>query len=259
MIPFNRQLIAATRPIRYAFNATTFQLFGSSAPIASLKDIYRDKPMLVVGNGPSLNHTPLDDFADIPSIGMNKIDLIYARTKWRPKIIVCLNNLVAKQNQEIFFESEIPVFIAWKARMYLTKNSRKKLNFYSTTYSNSFSTDAVKGFGSSVTVTYVALQMAYWMGANPVIVLGVDHSFKFSGSKLTYQKREGADENHFDPNYFAPGTYWGTPDLAQAECDYRIAATAYKNDGRKIYDATIDGQLNVFEKISISKALDLVK
>ncbi|SDX55895.1 hypothetical protein [Roseicitreum antarcticum] len=257
MIPFNKQLIFATRPLRYAFDSFTYKLSADTSVLQDLKDRNRGKPMLVVGNGPSLNQTPLDDFAHVPSVGMNKIDMLYPRTTWRPEVVVCLNNLVAKQNQDVFAASNIPTFVAWKARWYMRAESRRKLNFFNTTLSNAFATDALSGFGSSATVTYIALQMAYWMGADPVIIFGVDHSFKYTGPEATYQKREGPDTNHFDPNYFKSGTYWGTPDLDQSEIDYGLARQAFEADGRKVYDATIGGKLGIFEKISVAQAADL--
>lgn len=257
MFSLNRQILTVTRPLRYAFGSFTYRRFADSASLAALKDRHRGKPMLVVGNGPSLNQTPLDDFAHVPSIGMNKIDLIYPRTTWRPELVVCMNNLVAKQNQDVFASGDIPTFVAWKARWYLRPENRKKLNFFDTTLSNAFSTNPVQGFGSSATVTYIALQMAYWMGADPVIIFGVDHSFKYTGPELSYQKREGPDTNHFDPNYFKAGTYWGTPDLDQAEIDYTLARHAFEADGRKVYDATVGGQLEVFEKIGLEQARTL--
>jgi hypothetical protein len=258
MIPFNKQLLAATRPARYALDAAAFKLFGNSEPLVALKDRHRGKPMMIVGNGPSLNQTPLDDFAHVPSIGMNKIDMIYSRTTWRPELVVCLNTLVAKQHQDAFASGEIPVFVGWKARWHLKRENRQKLNFFNTNLSNAFSANAVGGFGSSATVTYIALQMAFWMGADPVIIFGVDHSFKYTGPEASYQKREGPDTNHFDPNYFKSGTYWGTPDLDQSEVDYALARDAFAASGRKVYDATVGGKLQVFEKISVEKAKQLV-
>jgi hypothetical protein len=258
MIALNRSVIRMTRSARYVIDSATFKIFGDPAPLQALRNRYKGKPMLVVGNGPSLNHTPLDDFAHVPSVGMNKIDMIYPRTTWRPEVVVCLNNLVAKQNQDVFANSEIPIFVAWKARWYLRADNRKKLDYFDVTLSNAFSTNPTRGFGSSATVSYIALQMAYWMGADPVIIFGIDHSFKFTGPEATYQKREGPDTNHFDPNYFKSGTYWGTPDLEKSEIDYTLARQAFEAAGRKVYDATVGGKLAVFEKISLDNVLKLI-
>jgi hypothetical protein len=248
------QIIAATRPARYLASAIAYRLLADKGRLAALRDIHLGRPMLVVGNGPSLNTTPLDDFTGIPSIGMNKIDLIYPRTRWRPSVVVCLNNIVAQQHQDHFAAGEVPVFVAWKARWLIRSRNRDKLSYFNTTLSNRFSKDALHGFGSSATVTYIALQMAYWMGANPVILFGVDHSFKYTGPQSTYQKREGMDVNHFDPNYFKAGTFWGTPDLDQSEIDYGLARDAYDADGRKVFDATVGGRLEVFDRISLEEA-----
>jgi hypothetical protein len=80
---------------------------------------HKGGPILVVGNGPSLNETPLEEFADLPAIGMNKIDLLFSRTTWRPSLIVCVNNLVAQQNRAAFAAIDIPVFLAWKCRWFM--------------------------------------------------------------------------------------------------------------------------------------------
>jgi len=42
----------------------------------------------VIGNGPSLNNTPLDGLIGENTIAMNRIHLIYDRVKWRPTIYV---------------------------------------------------------------------------------------------------------------------------------------------------------------------------
>jgi len=253
-----RSLIMSTRPLRYGIDGVMFRTFADTAALRQQKDRFAGSPMLVVGNGPSLNKTPLEEFAGVPSVGMNKIDLMYSRTRWRPSVVVCLNNIVVKQHQDHFAASEIPVFVGWKARHLVSRHNRDRLNYFNTLLSNRFSTDAVTGFGSSATVTYIALQMAYWMGADPVILFGVDHSFNYSGSHATYQKRKGSDVNHFDPNYFKEGTIWATPDLDQSELDYALARQAYEADGRRILDATIEGKLEVFPKISVDQALEIV-
>lgn len=259
MIPFNKQILAATKTLRYRHDLITYRKNADKEMIRNLKDINIGKTVLVVGNGPSLNRTPLSDFERTPSIGMNKIDLIYDRTKWRPQIVVCLNNLVARQHQNHFASSEIPSLVAWKSRHFIKRSNRKNINYFNTLKESAFSTDALHGFGSSATVTFIALQLAYWMGAQNVILFGVDHSFQFKGETSTYQKTSGPDHNHFDPNYFKSGTFWGTPDLDQSEVDYHKARIAYQAKGRKIFDATIDGKLTVFPKISLDEARKMVE
>ena len=90
-----------------------------------------------------------------------------------------------------------------------------------------------------------------------MILFGVDHSFKSKGRALDIVKAEGEDENHFDPNYFANGVRWGIPDLDGSERDYQTAYEVFRANGRRIFDATIDGKLDVFPKIGLDEARKL--
>lgn len=251
-------LISKSKRLRYATDNLLYSFSAEGDHIASLKDKFKGQPMLVVGNGPSLNKTPLEDFLGVPAIGMNKIDLLYKRSKWRPSIVMCVNNMVVKQNMDAFRYHPIPVYLAWKARWFVTKRPQH-LHYFDLHNSDEFQTDAIRGFGSSVTVTYAALQMAYHMGADPVIIVGIDHNFDKVGGHATYEKRVGDDVNHFDPNYFKDGTVWGLPNLDASEEVYAKSREAFEADRRNIYDATIDGKLKVFEKITIEQAIALTR
>jgi hypothetical protein len=168
------------------------------------------------------------------------------------------NGVVMEQNKAYFESSQIPILLEFKA--YLLKIKGKSIEYFSSKNDLGFSTDMSKPIGGGPTVTYHALQFAHYLGANPVIIVGVDHSFKVAkGDKLSYQKNDADDVNHFDPNYFGKGSIWGVPDLDQSEVVYKIAKEVFENDNRKIYDATVNGKLNVFEKITVSEALRLTQ
>jgi hypothetical protein len=222
-----------------------------------MKGIYAGKPMLIVGNGPSLNDTPLEEFIGVPSIGMNKIDLIYSRTRWRPSMIFCSNTMVVKQHKDSFESTTIPLYLSWKSSWLMRKNN-PKIFYYNTYLKDDFQVDAARGIGLGATVTYAALQFAYYMGANPIVLVGIDHTFDKSADSLVYEKREGIDVNHFDPNYFPSGSSWGLPLLGVSEENYVEARQVFELDGRNIFDATINGKLEVFQKISIDEALALM-
>lgn len=249
-----KRVLSITKPARYWLDRVTYKRQAENNMIASLKDKYKNRPLLVIGNGPSLNKTPLEDFSGVPSVGMNKIDMIFPKVSWRPNIIVCMNNLVVKQHWKTFIRGDIPTFISWKGRWFVAKEYRRSVNYFLSDYSPEFSTDILSRVGSAGTVTYTALQFAYYMGANPVILFGVDHSFSFEGDPADLKKRKGDDVNHFDPNYFKDGQWWGLPNLELSELGYRNAKKAFEEDNRQVYDATIDGKLKVFTRISIDEA-----
>lgn len=258
MLGMLRHIILSTRSIRYGLDRLTYSAFCDQCELEKLRGKFAGKPILVVGNGPSLNQTPLDRFKGVPAIGMNKIDLLFDRFQWRPSLIVCVNNLVVKQHAQTFTKSEIPVYLGWKSRIFMTRKA-KNVHYFLNKNTQNFSKDLTKGAGSSATVTYTALQFAYFTGADPVILFGVDHSFNVTGKQANYAKREGPDVNHFDPNYFKAGSYWGIPNLEQSEMAYRYSKAAFEADGRKIYDATIGGKLRIFDRIAVEEALAIAQ
>lgn len=245
-----------TLGLRYGLDALLYGRKYQRGELEKLKDAARGQAVLVVGNGPSLNRTPLDEFSGVRSIGMNKIDLLYKRVDWRPDFVCCINNLVARQHAPEMLSANKNVFFSWKNRMFMDRGSRERSCFFVERSGRPFSTDPTDYIATGPTVTYTALQFAYWMGADPVIIFGCDHSFKFDGDPLTYEKMKGDDPNHFDPNYFK-GHDWGTPDYIAMEACYAEARHAFEKDGRKVFDATIDGKLQIFEKISVDEAKSL--
>lgn len=256
-----RALSQATRGLRYRYDGLTYRAAERQRPLASLRDSRKGQPLLIVGNGPSLNSTPLNSFQGVCSIGMNKIDLIYGRTGWRPNLVVCANNLVARQNQDSWVAAGVPVYLSWKCRYFIRKELRERFSYFLSSTSTEFSTDITEDVGSAGTVTFAALQFAYFMGADPIIIVGVDHSFSGPQDDRGYviEKRNGIDQDHFDPHYFAHGQMWGVPNLPLSERGYASAGHAFAADGRRVVDATIGGKLTVFEKVQIDEAIHLAQ
>ena len=106
------------------------------------------------------------------------------------------------------------------------------------------------------TVTYVALQLAYFMGFETVILIGVDHSFKSKGKPNTTVVSAGDDPNHFDSGYFGKGFRWQLPDLDTSEKAYLRARKFFEDDSRQVLDATVGGKLQVFPKVSYDSLLE---
>ena len=90
--------------------------------------------------------------------------------------------------------------------------------------------------------------MAYFLGFQEVILIGVDHNFVSKGKPNTTVVSAGDDPNHFSPAYFGKGFRWQLPDLVTSEKGYQLAKEAFESTGRKVLDATIEGKLTVFPK-----------
>lgn len=115
----------------------------------------------------------------------------------------------------------------------------------------SFSGDVTGRVFEGSTVTYVAMQLAHYMGFREVILLGVDHSFSTKGRPNETVVSEGGDPNHFSDQYFGRGFRWQLPDLEASEKAYAMARDYYQASGRRILDATVGGKLDIFPKIQL--------
>lgn len=215
-------------------------------------DQFKGKDILVVGNGPSLRRTELDKI-DMVSIGMNKINLFFDKTTWRPNIITCVNGLVTKQNRKFFNSTDIVLVLPARA-WYLGIKHRKNVLFVRTYAAKDFMNDVTKGIDfCGSTVTYTALQIAATMNPKSVNIVGVDHNFtKNVKNSASIEKFEGDDDNHFDPNYFK-GQLWGLPDLEGSEVAYTRARKYFDGCSIPIIDYTIDGKCQIFVKDDIIK------
>lgn len=216
----------------------------------------RDRPVLVVGNGPSLNKTPLDKIdKSMVSIGMNKINLIYEKSSWRPDIIACVNGLVIRQNKDYFNKTNKILIVPIKA-FYLGIKPRKNVLFVRLKDEEVMNVELDKGISTGCTVTFTALQIAAYLNPKSVNIVGVDHSFVVNkGTNYEIKKFEGDDVNHFSKDYFK-NQYWGVPDLDGSEKLYSISRAYFESKNIPISDYTVDGKLTIFKKGNIIDLLD---
>jgi len=202
----------------------------------------------VVGNGPSLKNTDLSKLKNDFCIGMNRIFLAADELGFCPDILVCVNDLVVEQSVEDFNNLQMPKFFAWRARKWLTMDPW--MHFIYTSYTSpKFSKDVTGRVWEGATVTNVCLQLAYHLGFEEVVLIGVDHSFATQGKPNTTIQSQGDDPNHFSAAYFGKGFRWQLPDLETSEMGYRMARQAFEKNGHKILDATVGGKLEIFEKV----------
>lgn len=220
----------------------------------SILEKFHNEDCLIVGNGPSLNKTELEKI-NMPSIGMNKINILFDRTEWRPDAIVCVNGLVIQQNADFFNSTNIPLVLPIKA-WYLGIKKRPNVIFIKISNSHKFKTSFTEPLGIGSTVTYTCFQIAAILNVKSVNIVGVDHSFKLEKESTNKEHNievlKGDDVNHFDPNYFK-GKLWGLPDLEGSEYAYILAKKYFSNHNIRTIDYTVGGKLDVFEKGSINE------
>ena len=77
-----------------------------------------------------------------------------------------------------------------------------------------FCTDLTQGLHEGWTVTHAALQFAYHLGFDDVVLIGLDHRYAYEGQPNETRVMDGDDPNHFSGAYFGHGQNWDNPDLA---------------------------------------------
>jgi hypothetical protein len=224
----------------------------SKQRIAKYQDRYLGERCFVIGNGPSLQKTDLSLLEDEYTFGMNRIYLAFQDWGFQTTFLVSVNDLVVEQCREDFRELDLPKFFSWRSHdlLYPRERPDNQSHFLYTTYTGAkFNSRIRSRFWEGATVTYVCLQLAFCMGFSEVILIGVDHSFDTKGKANQTVVSRGDDPNHFSPHYFGKGFRWQLPDLDTSEIAYRMAQKFYTNSGRKILDATVGGNLDIFPKV----------
>lgn len=224
----------------------------SMARLAELEDIHKGKRAFIIGNGPSLKQTDLARLKGEFTFGLNRIYLIFPELGFGTTYFVSVNNLVIEQCINDISALPMPKFLSWRSHRFFPTGPLPATFLY-TTYDNpAFARDVRHRVWESATVTYVALQLAFHMGFEQVILVGVDHNSNVPGQANTTIVSQGDDPNHFNRGYFGKGFRWQLPDFEMSEIGYRLARQAYEADGRQVLDATIGGKLTVFPKVNYS-------
>ena len=222
----------------------------SHRALLKFRDSNQGQRCFIIGNGPSLRQTDLSLLKGEITFGLNRIYLLFPELGFKTTYLVSVNDLVLEQCSEEIKALEMPKFTTWRARKRLSNDPGNI--FIDTDYTGpeNFSGDASGRLFEGFTVTYVALQLAYFMGFKEVILVGVDHNFITQGPANAAVVSNGDDPNHFSLSYFGKGFKWQLPDLEGSERAYRLANAAYIAAGRKVFDATVGGRLTVFPKIA---------
>jgi hypothetical protein len=217
--------------------------------IAVFQNKHLGQRCVIIGNGTSLNQMDLSFLKNEICFGLNKIYLGFSKWDFLPNYYVAVNSLVIEQSVEEIKNIPGPKFISNRGIPYL--EPREDIFFIKThpDPEADFCPNPIQGINEGSTVTYAAIQLAYYMGFETVVLIGVDHYFATSGMPHAEVLSETDDPNHFHPNYFGKGMKWNLPDLDTSEKYYKIAYGYFWANDRQILDATVDGKCPVFPKV----------
>ena len=255
-ISFNRLAEAAARRVAAVPTAVSWMASREATDarryLAGFQGIHVGERCYVLANGPSLNAVPVEVFRDATTFSMNRAYLMYDAWGFQPSYYVAINDLVLEQFAPDIRRLPMPKFVTYRHRRLFDNVPNVGLVHTRMSLVDRFRGTPLNGLSTGGTVTYVALQLAYFMGFHEVVLLGLDHRFSARGTPNKTETRiEDEDKDHMHPSYFPKGIKWQLPDLTRSEVAYARARAAFEADGRRIIDATIDGACTIFEKASI--------
>lgn len=217
--------------------------------LADYKDKHNGEACVVIGNGPSLDKTPLAELTkNRVSFGSNKIynypfEPTYYTVIDHEMLHDCIGK-ISELKSKVFVPRGIPVPGSEQLQLRVSAQ---------------FSEDIEECVYIGGTVTFVNLQLAYYMGFETVLMVGVDHRYNKAekggvpGSKFI---ADGDDPDHFGKGYFEAGKLYNRPELeAVNKKIYPLAQYSFSRVGRKIINLTPDSGTDAFPTDSWDKWL----
>ncbi len=254
----------ALSELPYQFASHGVALRDNEARLVSLRDKHRGRRAFVVGGGPSLRQTDVRLLKDEITIGCNAIFLMFGEMGFMPTYYTVEDVLVAEDRAETINALRGTTKILPRDLRYCLRPDEDTIfiNFVRDydTRPFTFSSDFVRRVFWGGTVTYLNLQLAYYLGCRELYLIGIDHNYQppaqkdeVTGTVITSRTE---DINHFHPDYFGPGYRWHDPKVERMEMAYRQAQQFFAEHGGVIRNASAETRLEVFPRVSYSDLLE---
>jgi hypothetical protein len=244
---------------RYVAAALGLPLTRNERRLGELSNAHAGERCFIIGNGPSLNQLDLTRLREETTFGVNAIYTNYQKMGFYPTYYVVEDYLVAEDRAveiNAYRKSRVKFFGNYLRYCLRPDPSTVVLNvlldYRDYPHFPHFSRNALERVWVGGTVSYVCMQLAYYMGFSEVYLIGFDHSYsvpKDAAIREAVITSRSDDVNHFDASYFGEGKRWHDPRVDRMTKAYVRAAEVFGNDGRVIRNATAGGMLDVFERV----------
>ena len=226
-----------------------FESWRSRRRLRQCREPANTSKAVIVCNGPSLNFVDFGILDGLFCIGMNKINLLFDKTSFRPNCIACVDATTLEQHADYFNSTQIPLFISHDG--YPRIKAREGVIFLHSCPYPFFSEDISSSIYTGYTVTFVALQIAFHMGYRDVAIVGCDHNYAQKGRPNARVTATESNISHFSSAYYTPGQAWHLPDYVQMEYSFELARDAYLANGGRVINCTDGGHLEVFPRMPL--------
>lgn len=231
--------------------------------IYALKNILRGRRVFVLGNGPSLKVEHLARLQGETTFAANMIYRVFEQTRWRPTFYVLGDAQVAK-NYATEIVEQVPATLLLADFLEDCFPKLDRIVTFPKEHEDFvdkepyFSRNPMEIVHGGYTVTYLILQLAWWMGAREFYVLGVDCKWNMADYKVEGQEGEvfqtaavekGAT-SYFIKDYFRPGEKCIKPMRIKEQILSLTAARKFiEGHGGRIFNAASESPLEVFKRV----------
>ncbi len=218
-------------------------------------DMHKGETGLVVANGPSLADVPIEFLKSYVTLGCNRIT--HMTPEFVPTYYACLgrNQVNTETKRETIFPTIELCEAAFINRLLIHHFPFDNVysimggSFYGLEETRIFSLDPLNITGLGATMTFVLLQIAFYMGFDPVLVVGLDHNYPKGAKKHFYDDREYPEfETAPGPVYQNDNATWQN----HATAMLNLAQEVYLDHSRTIINITSESYCKVFRKEAIS-------
>jgi hypothetical protein len=121
-----------------------------------------------------------------------------------------------------------------------------------------FRDNVMAGLEHGSSVIFVALQLAVWMGAERIILYGIDHKFNLADESAEWKGpvTDAGEQNHFISNYRKKGEKWYPPQVREIENAFQNAREFCEQRGIEVINCTRGGHLEIFKRASLDAEIE---
>lgn len=249
-----------------------------SRPVKSnwieVKNKYKGQTVYLIGNGPSLNETPLYLLKGEKIMVFNRFNLMLDRLNWSPTFYSVTDDIVLEdmiiEAAEIAKKTNMAFFpdISFRGKVLFKKFERVTPNMFwlEQIPKLGFSTNLPK-VNCGGTVIYEGFQILKHLGFSKIVFVGVDMNYQIhnsaesiSSNKTEIQSKNDDDPNHFDPRYFGKGRKYHQPEKRVIDNIFNSLKYLSEIMGEKdlqIINAGVNSKVDYFPKSNLIDELQI--
>lgn len=221
---------------------------------------------LVVGNGPSLTVQDLESLSSMPAIASNKINLLFSRTEWRPRLYTVADPLLLHKLPAEHYDLHTRTLLP-HTHWFMAKTKQKLAwkhigdeEGYRRYADGSEALSPMGGVFVGRTVTVVNLQLAMWAGAKKIYLIGCDHSYSQErGMKGSRRVEHSGGSDHFDPSYRTAGEIVNPAPIELMDRAYAAMRAIADVRGVQIINISRNSALDAFARSTVEDAVRAIE